>query len=402
MLNSSQMMKPKLKIAIVHDHLAQTGGAERVVAAMHGIWPDAPIYTAVYDKEATHSIFGSADIRTSFLQRWATNPRIFRMAMPLYPFAFEQFDLRGYDVVLSTSAGFAHGVVTQPETCHISYCHTPPRFAWRYHDFISRGDGPARSRALPWLMHYLRLWDQAAAQRVDHFLANSHNVSRRIRKFYRRPSEVLHPPVEADRFFVADVPRADYFLIVSRLVGYKCLDVAIEACSRLNLPLKVVGGGPDEARLKALAGPTVEFLGKRSDTEIADLYAHCRAFLFPGEEDFGIAPLEAMASGRPVIALRAGGALETVMEGETGLFFDQCTPELLMGALIEYPSLRFAPHTIAAHARRFDLSVFQASLAHFVEEAYARHLDVDAAPGAFSLTLARGGANLLTAQGGRK
>ena len=362
-----------LRVAIVHDHLAQTGGAERVVAAMHEIWPDAPIYTAVYDAAATHPVFREADIRTSFLQRWARNTRVFRLAMPLYPFAFEQFDLRGYDVVLSTSAGFAHGVVTQPETCHVSYCHTPARFAWRYHDFVSQGGRPARSRLLPGLMHYLRLWDQAAAQRVDHFVANSNNVARRIRKFYRRPSDVLHPPVETHRFAVAPSPRGDYFLVVSRFVGYKRIDLAVEACSRLGLPLKIVGAGPDEARLRALAGPTVEFLGRLPDAEVTDLYAHCRAFLFPGEEDFGIAPLEAMASGRPVIAYGAGGALETVVPGTTGLYFPDPTPESLIDALNRFDPVVFDPHAIAAHAGQFDVRVFQSRLRRLVEDCHARH-----------------------------
>lgn len=310
-----------MRVAIVHDYLAQAGGAERVVEAMHRIWPEAPIYTSVYDPEATLSSFRGMDVRTSFLQRWARHSRIHKLALPFYPAAFESFDLSGYDLVVSSTSGFAKGVITGPETCHICYCHTPARFAWRYHEYVAQGGyGRATRRVLPLLVHCLRAWDYASAQRVDYFVTNSYNTARRVHKFYGRAAGVVHAPVEAGRFRVEDTPPRGYFLTVSRLVGYKRVDLAVEACSRLRLPLKVVGVGPDAARLRALAGPSVEFLGRLEDAQVAKLLAHCRALLFPGEEDFGITPLEAMASGRPVIAYRAGGALETVVEGKTGVF----------------------------------------------------------------------------------
>lgn len=363
-----------MRVAIVHDYLAQAGGAERVVEAMHGIWPEAPIYTSVYDPEATLPAFKGMDVRTSFLQRWARRSRVHKLALPFYPAAFEGFDLSGYDLVVSSTSGFAKGVITGPETCHVCYCHTPARFAWRYHEYVAQGGyNKTVRRLLPLLVHRLRDWDYASAQRVDHFVVNSFNTARRVRKFYRRDADVVYAPVEADRFRIESRPSADYFLVVSRLVGYKRVDLAVEAMTRLGLPLKVVGSGPDLARLRALAGPTVEFLGRLPDREVADRLAHCRAFLFPGEEDFGIAPLEAMASGRPVIAFAAGGALETVIAGETGVFFEEPTPESLMGAVRDLDKMSVRPSRIRAHAERFDVRAFQRRLRALVEAKVAEH-----------------------------
>ncbi len=363
-----------MRVAIVHDYLAQAGGAERVVEAMHGIWPEAPIYTSVYDPEATLPAFKKMDIRTSFLQKWARNSRIHKLALPFYPAAFEHFDMSGYDVVVSSTSGFAKGVVTGPETCHICYCHTPARFAWRYHEYISQGGyGKNVQRVLPWMVHYLRSWDYASAQRVDYFVVNALNTARRVHKFYGRSADVLHAPVDAGRFHVSNAPPEDFFLVVSRLVGYKRVDLAVEAMSRLGLPLKVVGSGPDTARIRALAGPTVQFLGRLPDADVTALFSRCRAFLFPGEEDFGIAPLEAMASGRPVIAYGAGGALETVVEGETGIFFREPTVESLMEAVTRLQAGSWDAQRLRAHAERFDVPTFQARLKALVEARYAEH-----------------------------
>ena len=365
-----------MRVAIVHDYLAQAGGAERVVVAMHGIWPDAPIYTSVYDPQATLKEFGEMDVRTSFLQRMkiARTAKTHKLALPLYPTAFEHFDLTSYDVVLSSSSGFAKGVITGPDTCHICYCHTPARFAWRYHEYISQGNyGKMERRILPWIIHRLRTWDMQTAQRVDQFLVNSYNVAKRVRKYYGRESEVLYPPVETARFPIVAHPTADYLLVVSRLIGYKRVDLAVEACTKLGLKLKVVGGGPDLAHLKAIAGPTVEFLGRVPDGAVEGLFANCRAFLFPGEEDFGIAPVEAMACGRPVVAFRAGGSVETVVDGETGIFFNEPTVESLMEALGRLDSLVVNPERIRAHAKTFDITAFQTRLKTIVEARYEEH-----------------------------
>ena len=369
------MTKP-LRVAIVHDYLAQAGGAERVIEAMHELWPDAPIYTSVYDSKATFACFADMDVRTSFLQKFhfARNAKRHKMLLLLYPTAFEHFDMSGYDVVVSNTTSFAKGVVTGPETCHICYCHTPARFAWRYHEYISQGNfSRLQKRVLPFMVHMLRSWDLQAAGRVDYFLSNSFNIARRVQKFYGRTSEVLYPPVDTRRFHIEPNPQADYFLVVSRLVSYKKVDLAVEACTRLNLPLKVAGSGPEVARLKALAGPTVEFLGRVPDGQVEKLFANCRAFLFPGEEDFGIAPLEAMASGRPVVAFRAGGAMETVVENKTGVFFDEPTAESLMDALHRLEDLPIHPERIRAHAEAFDVHAFQTRLQSLVEMRVAEH-----------------------------
>lgn len=365
-----------MRVAIVHDYLAQAGGAERVIEAMHDLWPEAPIYTSVYDSGATLPSFKQMDIRTSFLQRFkiARQAKTHKFMLPFFPAAFEHFDMRGYDVVVSNTTSFAKGVITDPETCHICYCHTPARFAWRYHEYVSQGNFGIRTRrVLPFLVHYLRNWDLAAAGRVDYFLANSYNIAGRVQKFYNRTSDVLYPPVETARFHLVPNPTEDYLLVVSRLLPYKRVDLAIEACNKLKVKLKVAGGGPDLARLRALAGPTVEVLGRVPDGQIEGLFANCRAFLFPGEEDFGIAPLEASACGRPVIAYRAGGAMETVVDGKTGLFFDTPTVEALCNAISRLDAQNFDPQAIRSHAEKFDVKAFQARLQSLVEIRVAEH-----------------------------
>lgn len=352
----------------------QAGGAERVVEAMHQIWPDAPVYTSVYDAEATLPSFKKMDIRTSVLQRWVGKPHFHKLALPFYPVAFEQFDMSGYDVVLSSTTGFAKGVITGPETCHICYCHTPARFAWRSHEYIAQGSyGRATRRALALVLHGLRAWDYASAQRVDCFVANSINTARRIRKFYSRESEVIQAPVECRRFHPSREAPENYFVVISRLVGYKRIDLAVEAFNRLKLPLWIVGSGPELSRLRALAGPTVKFLGQLPDAEVGRVLANCRALIFPGEEDFGITPLEAMASGRPVVAYAGGGALETVVDGETGVFFHSPTSEALMGAVSCLINGSFETAVLQSRAAQFDLAEFQRRLESYVQAQFRIH-----------------------------
>jgi len=328
---SSVWSGPVPATALVHDYLAQSGGAERVVAALHALFPDAPLYTSVYDARATLPCFSHMDVRTSFLQRpFLSSRRFHKLALSLYPLAFEQFDLTRYALVISSASSFAKGVITSPETCHICYCHTPARFAWRQHEYLRQS---RLTRLLaPWMggmISGLRQRDFDSAQRVDYFVANSHNVAGRIRKYYRREADaVIYPPVETRRFTPAPAGEiGDHYLVVSRLVGYKRIDLAIEACNRLHVPLRVVGVGPERRALGRLAGPTIQFLGRLSDAQVADEYARCRALIFPGEEDFGLTPVECMASGRPIVAYGRGGALETVTAGRTGVFFEEQTPE---------------------------------------------------------------------------
>ncbi len=358
-----------MKVALVHDYLNQMGGAERVVLALHEIFPDAPIYTSIYDPERVDAAFQKMDIRTSFMQKLPLVKKHHQPFLPFYPFAMERLDLRGYDLVLSSSSAFGKGVITRPETMHICYCHTPMRWCWNYDEYVKREQLGRISRSvLPFLITGLRVWDQTSAMRVDHFIANSPVVAERIQKYYRRDAVVIPPPVEADRFtFDPTIQPEEYFLIVSRFMPYKRIDLAIAACNLLRLPLVIIGNGRDEKRLKSLAGPTIRFMGRLSDAEVMYYYAHCRAFILPGEEDFGITPLEAQASGRPVIAYRAGGALASVIDDVTGTFFDEQTVESLAVALSSFDERKYDPQIIRNHALEFDMPRFHRRILQFIE-----------------------------------
>ncbi len=358
-----------MKVALVHDYLNQMGGAERVVLAFHQLFPEAPLYTSIYDPQRVDPAFQQMDIRTSFMQKLPLVTKHHQPYLPFYPFAMESLDLRGYDLVLSSSSAFGKGVITGPETLHICYCHTPMRWCWNYREYVEREHlGKLARSVLPFLITSLRIWDQTSAMRVDHFIANSPVVAERIQKYYRRDAAVIPPPVEVSRFlFDPDTPLEDYFLIVSRLIPYKRIDLAIEACNRLQLPLAIIGGGRDLERLKHIAGPTIRFLGRLSDEEVVYHYARCRALLFPGEEDFGITPLEAQASGRPVIAYGAGGALASVIDGVTGVFFREQTVESLATVLSLFDEHSYDPETIRNHALEFDLPRFHRRIFQFIE-----------------------------------
>lgn len=363
----------KRMIALVHDWLNQLGGAEDVLESIVDLYPGRPLYTSLYDRERMPAHWRDWDIRTSFIDRLPMAHRKQQLYFPLYPVAFEQFDLRGYDVVLSNKSGFCHGVITGPETMHVCYCLTPTRYVWRYHQYAEQEALGRMTRAglVPFLT-FLRLWDRLAADRVDHFIAISDEVRRRIAKVYRRESTIIYPPVDTARF----APSArveDYYLFVGRLVPYRRLDVLIEAFNRMGRPLYIAGSGRDRERLEALAGPTVKFLGFVPDADLPDLLARCRAFVWPGEEDFGISPLQANAAGRPVIAYAAGGAKETVITGSdpatvTGALFAEQT----VGAIIEtvegFDPLSVRPTVVRRHAEQFDTGVFKQRLRTFVEE----------------------------------
>ena len=343
--------------------------------AWNELFAQAPLYTSVYDRKKTLQSFSRVDVRTSFLQRWPWSTNLMhKFALPMYPSAFEALDLSAYDVVLSSSSSFAKGVITRPETCHICYCHTPARFAWRQHEYLAQSRiAKLLSPFLRKTLQDLRVWDLASAQRVDYFIANSHNIARRIRKYYGRTAFVIPPPVEVSRFKPAPGQVGNHFLVVSRLVGYKRIDIAIEACNKLHAPLKIIGSGPELKSLKKIAGPTVEFLGRLPDEEVAAHLAKCQALIFPGEEDFGITPLEAMASGRPVVAYKAGGALETVVQGKTGLLFNEQTADSLAQALVECARLRFEPDLLRSYTMPFDIAVYKTRLSQFIESAVAEH-----------------------------
>ena len=363
-----------MKIALVHDDLVQRGGAERVVAALHDIFPEAPLYTSVYDRRTAAPCFRGMDVRTSFLQKWLGGSGLLhKFALPYFPRAFEQFDFSDYDLVVSSCSRFAKGILTAPTTCHVCYCHTPSRFAWRPHEYLAQSrSGRAFGPAMRGTLSRLRAWDVTSAQRVDYFIANSQTTAHRIRKYYRREvAAVVPPPVETARFEPVGADQVgDHFLVVSRLVGYKRVDLAVDACNLIGARLRVVGNGPELASLKRKAGPTIEFLGALPDAAVASEYARSRALIFPGEEDFGLTPVESMASGRPVVAYRAGGALETVIAGQTGLFFSEQTPGSLAAALQSVSNFPFVTAALQAQASRFDVSVFEGRMREVVEKVY--------------------------------
>jgi len=359
-----------VRVALVHDYLNQYGGAERVLEALHDLYPEAPVYTSMYEPDAMPDHFRTWDIRTSFLQRMPLARRFHRAFLLLYPPAFESFDLHYFDVVISNSSSWAKSVITPPETLHICYCLTPMRFAWNYREYVARENlGRPIRRLLPVAIHYLRMWDAVTASRADRYIGISRAVVGRIRKYYGREADLIPPPVDA-RAIPMGTESGENYLVVSRLIPYKKIDLAVVACSRLGLPLTVVGFGRDRARLEALAGPTVKFVGRVSDAEVHAALASCRAFLFPGEEDFGIAPVEAMAAGRPVVAYAAGGALDTVVDGITGRLFSPQTVDALADRLARFDPADFDPRIIREHALRYDTRSFQEAISAYVERAW--------------------------------
>lgn len=358
-----------MRIALVHDYLNQYGGAERVLAAFCDIWPQSHIYTLLYDEYLTGGVFKGKKIHTSFLQKIPFVKKHHRFFLYLMPLAVEQFDLSSYDIVISDSAGYAKGIITKPGTLHINYCHTPLRYAWDdSHKYIREYSWPKFiKRFIPLALNYIRLWDREAALRVDKYIANSFFVRERIKKYYKRDAEVIYPPVDTKLFCVSD-KIGDYFLITGRFLAYKRFDIAIKAFNKIGLPLKIIGDGPEKKNLMKIAGPNIEFLGLVSDEKLKDYYAHCRAFIFPQEEDFGIAALEAMASGRPVIAYKKGGALETVRDGVTGIFFEEQSSGSLIQAINKFKSKNFNSEEIREHALIFDKENFKAKIKQFVEK----------------------------------
>jgi glycosyltransferase involved in cell wall biosynthesis len=343
-----------------------------VLEELHAIWPDAPIFVSIYDRERMPAAYRDWPIRTTFMQGLPGILRNHQPYLPVYPVAFSRLDLRGYDLIISSSSAFAKNIHPPAGALHVCYCHSPMRFAWNAADYARRERlGPAARAALAPVLRGLQRWDLRGTARVDYLIANSAVVAGRIRRFYGREATVIHPPVRTD------VPEAtgepdDYYLILTRLVPYKRLDIVVEAFNRLGLPLRIAGVGRDRAALERLAGPNITFLGGVSDEEKNRLYAGCRATIFPAEDDFGIAQVEAQAAGRPVIAYRAGGATETVVEDVTGVFFDAQTPEAVMEAVRRCAATRFDPGAIRAHARSFDAAVFRERLAAFVERVDSR------------------------------
>jgi glycosyltransferase involved in cell wall biosynthesis len=354
------------KIALVHDYFIQMGGAERVAAAMHDSFPTAPIYTTVALPHRLPKELRGADIRTSAMQRLPGMEQRFRQYFMLYPFAVEHFDLSEFDLIFSSSSGYAKGVRRRSNAIHVCYCHTPMRWAWRYEDYVARENFGRLTRSLlPLSLWGLRKWDLRAAQQPNYYIANSRLVAKRIKEIYGREAFVIPPPIDVDRFQMSSQVD-DYYLVLSRLVPYKRIDLAIEACNRLGRRLVIIGDGPDRARLEKLAGPNTQFLGRQSDSQVNHYASRCRALLFTGEEDFGMVPLEVNAAGRPVIAFRGGGAMETVVDGITGVFFDKATSASLESAIEDFESRRWHQQSLRKHAEKFDRSVFTFRVLQFL------------------------------------
>lgn len=362
------------KIAIAHDWLTNMGGAEKVVINFKQIYKEAPIYTVSYNEKNLDKELKNIDVRTSFIQNLPKGNVKHQMYLPFMPTAWEQFDFNEYDVVLSSSSSCAKGIITSPDTVHICYCHSPMRYAWEfYNEYMEREKmGKIKKFLVKYIMNYIRIWDRVSADRVDYYIANSKNVAKRIYKHYGIQADVIHPPVKGSYFNISDVDE-DYFLMVSRLVPYKRVDLAVEAFNELGLPLVVIGGGSQLENLKSIAKPNVKIMGRQPDEVIKEHYSKCRAFIFPGEEDFGITPLEAQASGRPVIAYGKGGALETVIDDQTGVFFEEQTVESLKNAILKFETLHWDKQKIRKHALEFDEKIFKEKISKYVELKYEKH-----------------------------
>jgi glycosyltransferase involved in cell wall biosynthesis len=352
-------------VAIVHDYLNQPGGAERVVLAMAGIWPDAPIYTSLYRADSTFPAFGAADVRTSGLH-WLPVDNAFRNLFPLYPVAFRSFGSLEYDVVISSSSGWAHSVRTAERSFHIVYCHAPARWLYGGEHLVG-----TRPRLLRPFVGALRDWDRVAARRAHLYIANSQEVRRRIRAQYGVDAPVVYPPVDVDRFTPRE--RGERLLVVSRLLPYKRIDVIVDAATRAGIGLDVVGTGPALADLRRRAGPTVKFHGRVADDDVRELMESCRALCLPGKEDFGITSVEANAAGKPVVALAAGGALETLEDGVTGSLFQRQEPEAVLEAILRSDCIQTSPAAIAATARRFSRHAFEVGLRDAVHDGWRAH-----------------------------
>ena len=367
MTQQQPLPKPLRRIALVHDFLLDLRGAERVFLAMCELWPEADIFTAVYDEDGTEGRFAGRRVNTSFLQRIKPTARSFRTLLPLYPAAVESFDLSGYDLVVSSSSAWAHAVVCDEETVHVCYCHNPFRYAWNDRDrTLNQHREPLTRTLLRGLFRRWRQWDWIAAQRVDQYLTNSRTTQARVRAYFGRESTVVHPPVETTRF--EPRPVGEYYLVLSELMRHKRIDVAVRAFNKLGLPLVVAGDGPDMRRLRRIAGPNVRFTGRISDQRVEQLMPGARALVVTACEEFGIAAVEAQAAGRPVIGLRAGGLLETVNDGVTGCFWEG-GPDELATAVLDFDEDAVKPEDCRANAARFDARVFCEALPREVERA---------------------------------
>lgn len=366
-----------MKTAIVHEYLVQYGGAERVLEAIHDLYPDAPVYTLLYDQAKMPEEYRKWDIRPSSLsgRKWIQSH--YKAFFYFYPYFIEQFDLRGYDLVISSSYAYAHGIITSPETCHICYCHTPMRFAWiQEKEYLAKIPFLVRP-VYRKMLNQLKKWDLQASKRPDFYIASCQNVTDRIKNIYHRDSVIINPPVNVSEFSYTN-EKDNYYLLVSRLVHpYKKIDIAIEAFNRNGKNLKIVGDGADRKFLERMAEKNIEFLGEKKGAELSDLYQHASALIFPSEDDFGIVPLEANAAGCPVIAYAKGGILETQIENKTAIYFHESTPISLNNAIKEFENTSFNPVLIRENSLRFRKELFLEKLSNFIRGNQVNYLKKD-------------------------
>lgn len=359
-----------LKVALVHDWLVGRGGGERVLYDIHTLFPDAPIYTLVYDQDKAPEWCKECDIRTTYIQKWPGAKSHHKLLLSFMPKAWEALDLTEYDLVISCCASCCKGVITRPDAFHVCYSFSPTRYVWDlYYDYLENTNAIKRF-FMKRMIHKVRLWDFQAAQRVDHFAADSNFVGSRIKKYYRRDFTTIYPGTRINEYPITEMPD-DYYLVVARFVRYKRVDLAIEACNQLKKKLVVIGsGGEEEERLKKLAGDTVEFLGRVSDEEMERYYSRAKAFLFPGIEDYGITPVEAMSAGVPVLAFGKGGALETVQDGKTGLYFHDQTVSGLVHCIEEFErnGVAYSRQQIHDYSLNFSDEIFKGNFTNFLKD----------------------------------
>ena len=365
--------QPKLKVALVHDYLVQDGGAERVLGVLQDMFPEAPTFVLIHDPRRAHEQFRQRVIRTSFLDSWPFARRIYQWYLPLMPMAIEHLDLTGFDLVISSSSSFAKGVIAAPEGLHVCYCHTPTRFLWQERfGYLNDLPQPAIIRKLlPPVLHSLRQWDRLAAERPDLIITNSHTSRERIKRYYGRDAQVIHPPVDILKIPLGRGP-GKYWLAGGRLVSYKRFDLIVKAFAKLNLPLKIFGIGPEMKKLKNMAGAKTEFLEHVDDRQKAALYQDAIGFISPQIEDFGITVVEAMAAGRPAIVYGRGGSKETVIHGVTGIHLEAQSWEDIGDAVVRFNPAQFNPLTIRAHAESFSVERFKEKMNAFIE--HAQHI----------------------------
>lgn len=365
-----------MRVALIHDHLMQRGGAEKVLQVLAAMYPDAPIYTLMYDQKVIDDFFPGRKIEVSIIQRLPGGKRFYRWFMPFMPMAVEFFDLRPYDLVISSTSSFAKGVITAPDTFHVCYCHTPTRYLWSdTHQYINElSYNKYFKKIISLILNYVRIWDRQAADRVDFYITNSRTSLKRLKKYYKRDAPIVYPSININDFYVSKKP-AGYYLAGCRLVPYKRIDIVIEAFKELGKPLKIFGDGIDKERLMEISSgaDNIEFLGRVSEKEKARLYSECEAFINPQLEDFGITPLEAMASGRPVIARDAGGSLENIIEGETGVFFKEESADGIIEAVRKLEAIDIDPDKIREHASRFSEERFMREIESIIASEYKKY-----------------------------